>query len=118
MPDDNVPTALRRDLRADTLTDDPLMPEVIRAAIGPDAVRDDVRVEIVGVLVRGQYVLVVLHPDCLEQAFCVAHDLFARWVLVLRIGDDEVINGITTTRRKCSDGFHLERGRFHRGYAS
>src|SRR5579863_5547303 len=53
-PCNDIPAALRCDLRADALTDDPLAPEVVGAAIRPNAVRDHVRVEVIGVLMRGK----------------------------------------------------------------
>jgi hypothetical protein len=62
-PRDDIPPALRRDLRADALTDDPLAPEVVCAAIRPDAVHDYVRVEVIRVFMRGKDVLVVVHSN-------------------------------------------------------
>jgi hypothetical protein len=87
-PRNDIPAALRRDLRADALTDNPLAPEVVGAAIRPDAVCDYVRVEVIGVFMRGKDVLVVVHSDRFQEPLCVADDLLARWAFVFRVGDD------------------------------
>ena len=117
-PYHDIPPALGRDLRADALTDDPLVPEIVGAAIRPDAVRDYVRVEVIGVLMRGKDVLVVVHSDRFQQALRVADDLLARWAFVFRVGDDQVVDRIAAARRERGDRFHLDRRRFHRRHAA
>ena len=94
MPDHDHPAAFGRDLGTDALAFDPLVPEVVRLAIRADAVGDHVGVEVVGVLMRRQNVLALLHADRLQQPFGIADDLLARRAFVLGIGDDQVIDGI------------------------
>jgi hypothetical protein len=64
--DHDRPATFGRDLRTDPLAFDPLVPQVIGLAIRPDAIGDHVGMEVVGVLMRGQNVLALLHTDCLE----------------------------------------------------
>ena len=77
MPDHDRPAAVGRDLGTDTLAFDLLVPEVIRLTIRSDTVGNHVGVKVVGVLMRCQNVLALLHTDCLEQPFGIAHHLLA-----------------------------------------
>src|ERR1700730_13170441 len=77
MTHDDVPAAFRRDLRADALADDPLMPEGVGAAVGTDSVGDHVGVEVIGVSMRSEDVLVIFHPDSGKEPFRIADDLSA-----------------------------------------
>ena len=67
MPDDDLPAALRRNLGADPLAFNPLLPQVVRLPIGPNAVGDHVGVVIVGILVHGQHVLALPMPTALSS---------------------------------------------------
>ncbi len=117
-PCNDIPPALRCDLRADALTDDALAPEVIGTAIRSDAVRDHVRVEVIGVFMRGKDVLVIVHSDRFQETLHVADDLLARWVFVFRVGNDEMIDWIAAARREYRHRFHLDRRRFNRRHAA
>ena len=114
MADDDRPAAFGRDLGTDPLAFDPLVPQVVRLAIRSDTVGDHVGVEVVGVLMRGQHVLALLHADRLEQPFRVADYLLARRPFVLGIGDDQVIDGIVAAPGQRRDRLHLDRSRLHR----
>ena len=94
MANDDAPTAFGRDLGADALAYDALVPQIVRLTVGPDAVGDHVSVEVVGIFVRREYVLAFLHADGLEQALRVVNDLIARRPFVFGIGNDQVIDGI------------------------
>ena len=62
----------------------PLAPEVVGAAIRPDAVRGHASVEVIGVFMRGKGVLVVVHSDR-QQALRVADaSARARWASVFQ----------------------------------
>src|ERR1700693_4606706 len=63
MTDDDVPAAFRCDLGADALADDALVPEVVGAAVCTDPIGDHVRVEVIGISMRGEDVLMIVHSD-------------------------------------------------------
>lgn len=111
---DDRPAALGRDLGTDPLADHPLAPQIVRPAIGTDAVRDDVRVKVVGIHVRRKDVLVLAHAERSEEPLRIRDHLRARRMLVLCIGDDHVVDRVFAARRQRGDGLHLDRCCFDR----
>src|ERR1700693_1720482 len=88
MPADNdLPATFGRDLGTDPLADDPLVPQVVHAAVGTDAVGDDVCMEVVGIHVGSEHVQILAHTERPEEPLRIGDHLGARRVLVLGIGD-------------------------------
>ena len=111
---DDVPAALGRDLGAHPLADDPLVPQVVGATVRPHAVGNHVGMEVVSILMGGQDVLVIFHPDRFQQPLRIADDLLASRPFVFGVRDDQVVDRVVAARRKGGDRFHLDRRRFDR----